>query len=229
MKKACLAVFAILLLLPLGARAEKLELNMRNLDIGAMALVPAHFLRMFIHEQSHAAVARSYGASITKFVIWPEKIDGKIVLGYTEYIDFGRRSDIIPTDRQLALIAIAPVISDLIIFSATETAFALDGISYDSYLAPLIFLVGEVMPWIDFVQTAIISSDIREFEKRTGWSPTIIRSAGVVIAFAGGYLLVRRAGKIFLKPRGQKIKQKVRRGIALMPFADVGASISIQF
>jgi hypothetical protein len=163
-------------------------------------------------------VARGMGAQDRHLA---EKKDGHLLLGYTITRWNGK-----PTDIQRAVFYISPAITDIIIFSATEAAFALGAFSNDSWLTPIIFVGGELAPLIDFAAKFIKSTDIEKFEKVTGIHPAITRSIGGAVALAGAYLTIRRAKKIFLKTPNLK---KENRLVSIAPFADVGAALIVQF
>lgn len=207
-------------LLSAPVRAENLKINSDNLRIGLIGFIPAFLFQAFVHERTHAAIAKSQGAKIVEFSFYPVRKEREFYFGLTT-AEWPKE----PTDRQAAYFYIAPAITNLIVFSATETAFALDGIDCASYLAPVIFLVGELGPWVDFTRRIIVSNDISQFEMKSGVPPLITRSVGMAASFLGGYLLIKRAKKIFWRPA----KKTAVRRVKLTPFSDIGASITMEF
>lgn len=209
-----------ILLLDMPARAEHSKINALNLQIGFAGLVPAFLFQTFVHERTHAAIAKSQGAKIIELSFYPVRKNGEFYFGLTT-AEWPKE----PTDKQAAHFYISPAITSIIIFSATEATFALGGIDHSSCLSAVIFLVGELAPWIDFTHMILLSKDISRFEEKTGVPMPITRSVGIGISFFGGYLMLNRAKKIFWR----HTKKTALRRIKLTPFSDIGASVTMEF
>lgn len=172
------------------------ELDKKKLVVGIAALVPAYFAHVVIHEGTHALTAISQGATITDFRFWPSISNDHFYWGLVTANWPGE-----PSEAKKAIFDIAPQITNVILFSATETLFATGAVPMDSYGAVLLFVFGEAATWLSFTSTAIHSVDIANFETSTGLHPAITRSIGAAISLAGLYFMARRAHKIFWKSK----------------------------
>lgn len=212
-----------------GETKEKLPyLNYTNIKIALATLFPAYWLHITIHEGTHALTALSYGARIKEFIVWPHSrmIDGKNELSLGR-ISYTWRTRV--TNSERAMVHISPLITNAVLFSASEVLFATDIITSDSYLAPIIFVVGELYPWIDFTKTVLFSRDIEYFEGYSSLPPAAVRITGGIAAALGACALVYRAIQIFGKKRK---KEKKDSRVLFHPIIDkdyMGGSAIMRF
>lgn len=196
MERKILIVVAAFLLLPASARAEETEakkINWQNIKLGIFLLLPAHFLETAIHEGSHAIAAKASGGNVTEFNILPSNDDGHFYMGYTK-ISWPHP----PTNKERALVLVSPKIANIFLFSASEIIFRTGIIDNSSQSAVVLFIFGELAPWVDFTAGIIHSTDMTRFESATGLRASFTRTIGAMISFAGFYFLFERAKKVFL-------------------------------
>ena len=222
MKKLIVVILCCFSSIQADARVTKNAkvLDKKKLAVGIAAFLPSYFAHVVIHEGTHALTAISQGADITTFRVWPSISNDHFFLGLTEA--FYLRE---PSEAKKAIFDIAPQITNIILFSATETLFATGAVNMDSYSAVLLFVFGEAATWASFTSTIIHSADMSNFETATGLHPAITRSIGAAISLTGLYFAARRAHKIFWKSKSPpKVSDRFQPG-----FSASGKEMTVAF
>tara|TARA_B100000315_G_scaffold258956_1_gene312936 strand:+ start:1500 stop:2192 length:693 start_codon:yes stop_codon:yes gene_type:complete len=202
MKATTLFFIFLVLLVPAVGKAytNETEWNSKNIKI-ALATIPlAYMSEIMLHEGSHALTGTIYGLELERISFFPDYVDlgggkKKFYLGHVKFKDRHLASP-----AESAHISMAPYIMHAILFSTSEVLFETGVVPHDSYVAPILFMMGEVAPWVSFTKSVIKSADFENFEESTGVHPGITRSVGVMISIVGACLIVRRGMKIFRKP-----------------------------
>ena len=99
-------------------------------------------------------------------------------------------------------------------FSLTEAAFRTGIMDGSPRMATIVFVFGELAPWVDFTVGIIRPVDMNAFENATGLRPSFTRTIGATISFVGLYFLIERARKIFMAPRREKASERFGVGFA---------------
>jgi len=172
------------------------KLDAWQVAIAGSHLLPGYFLELAAHEYvGHALPITLSGGTVTKVSILPERIDETWFLGATRFDGAFTRSE-------LVFIYMGPYMMDVFLFSAAEALFASGAVPYDSYLAPVLFITGELLPWWDFMSTLTNphrEADLALFERDLRVHPAVTRTVGGIIAGGGLALMTLRAVKIFSK------------------------------
>ncbi len=214
MKK--IPILLMLLLPPMNSWAQRVELDKENLAWAVASLLPSALMHTFLHESSHAIAAKALGAEVTEFHVWDIFSIGQI----------DTKWDRRPSERQITMFLLAPQATNILLFSVTELLFASEAISPRSRLAPILFIFGEFLPWLDITLVTIGSFDIRMLEQRTSIQPEVTRSVGAAISVVGAVFLAHRAYRVFFKKiRARETVSHVRVSMQ----GEAGISVALDF
>ena len=203
LKKLIFFILFLHLFFPQKSYAEGIEFNEKQWRLGLIAMIPSFPLTIILHEGMHSFAATSMGARITDFRIWPSILDNKLSLGYVNI-----ERDLPFTPRQYAFFALAPQITNALLFCVTESLFYCNTVSSQSPVAPFIFVFGELFPWIGFTTAFIHSSDVENVEKFAHVPRYVIRPIGAVVSAIGAYFMIKRGYQIFFQKRRHRPKYK---------------------
>jgi len=205
------------------SRSFAIDANTDNIGLGIALLIPSFWAQIALHEGSHAIMMTALGGRVARFHILPSYQGDKMYLGYTDV-----KWPAPPTATQLAMVSLAPQMTNVLLFTTTEMLFYYDIIPPDSRLAPLFFVFGELAPWIDFTFTVVIydSTDMRNLQERSGVSRGVSRSVGAAISAVGAYFLIKRGYSVFSK-RWRPAKIAAKTAPRYKIFLQEGPSIAL--
>lgn len=196
---AMMVVLSVLLAASVAGAAEKeTELELDTVKLWNLAGLPAYFfLENFLHESSHALVAKSLGEDIDSFKPYPHRSeDGVFLLG-----GFVTSADHI-SKRDTSLVAIAPYLTDTALFVSTDLFLSYNVVEPKSAGGLILYSVGMLAPFIDLVYNAHgfgSHNDFVIFSKAAGVNrfATLAVTEGVVMVAA--LRLVMQGFEVFSK------------------------------
>ncbi|OFZ83757.1 MAG: hypothetical protein A2603_01655 [Bdellovibrionales bacterium RIFOXYD1_FULL_55_31] len=169
--------------------------------IGAAALIaPAeYFLNVALHEGSHALAVKTFGGKVQDFKITPSKDgEGYVMFGKTEYTgEFSK--------AQLAIIDIAPKISDILIVGSYAALQESENVPQNKYAQVAAAMVA-TGAWVDFSQDILFvgsQNDLTKFMSRLG-----ARDGGERFSYKLGYGALALAGGLEIGKGWHRVFQK---------------------
>lgn len=148
---AMMMVFFVLLTASEASAAEKeTELEFDKVKLWNLAGLPAYFfLENFLHESSHALMAKSLGEEIRSFKPYPHRSEDGVFLmgGFVTSVDHISKRDI-------SLVSLAPYMTDTVIFVSTDLLLSYNVVEPRSVEGLIVYSVGMLAPFIDLVYNA---------------------------------------------------------------------------
>lgn len=142
-------------------------------------------MQVNLHEGSHALAAMSLGYHVDTYKPWPHFVD---IDGQSHLVggEFAIREDDAAIPRaDYAWISIAPFVTDLLLFLASD--LALEAVPADSYGAPFLAFGGMMFPLPDFAAGILFrtsETDIMKFHQSSGvpsWVSFLVGGALIVV------------------------------------------------
>ena len=161
-------------------KLEKPKLKFQKKKLWNLAALPAYFfLETTIHEGSHAVAAIFNGYHVSAFKPYPHVASGQLLWGafYLKDKWYSKSSE--------AVIAAAPYFTDLIIFTSTDLLLGYRLIPPESVAGLIVYTVGMVAPWINFVYNVNNTNPLNDFScisRAIGINRWAVLAVGDVIA-----------------------------------------------
>ena len=192
-----MAVLAVLALRPGVAAAERPS-DTSLVLAGAGMAVPSYMAWVIIHESSHMVFAKAYGATITRFQIWPGRhpINQRFYFGYVQW--HGRM-----TTTERIITGLAPKLPDLIYLGAYTALLGTGNFPDNDYaqLALTVFATGALVDFskdlVAFWTPADVNIALRRAGLQSFWRQLPWRIIHVGLAAAAGYAVWKGYHKVF--------------------------------
>ena len=208
-------------------KLERPKLKFQKKKLWNLAALPAYFfVEVNLHEGSHTLTAMARGYKVAAYKPYPHMYEGRFLWGafYTKAGTSFR-----PVDD--ALITIAPYITDVIIFTSVDLLLGFRVIPPESVAGLIVYTVGMLAPWINFVyniNNVSAMNDFSVFAKVNGANRWVVLAVGdAIAAFAAWRLWVRGRDVLF---SAAPVKEKPSRVTVAPLMGGVnGAMVGIKF
>ena len=162
--------------------------------------IPVYFLWMTtLHEGSHALVAEMSGVKVTSFKPYPHFED----FGYGRQFYWGTTNFAGQiSKRQETWVLAAPVINDVLLFTASDLTLTY-GLDSDSSAAPFFLMGGMICPLVDFlvnVNGPSAGNDTTRWGKNIGMPKWSIMLVGDALAGVAVWRILHHGRNILFEP-----------------------------
>jgi len=202
--------------------------------LGQLFMSPVYFLLWdAIHEGSHALMGVALGREIVRFRPFPHNENWTDDKGEEQSrFYFGSVSFWVSNDEdpwRAALISIAPIITDVLVFTASDLALQY-GVDQHSVAAPFLLGGGMVAPMIDMMVSLNCMSntcDLSRFSEASGIPRSAIMVVGYAMMFTALWRCLHQFRRLFMEHRPKPNRRSLAVSVALLQDSEyVGAGIN---
>lgn len=212
-------VFACVLVVSFSASAES-HRRFRRQTLYHLIAIPAYYLiGVGLHEGSHAAavgvVPQTELVSFRPYPHFMRFSDGssRFVNGSIHY-QWERCNP--PSNGAMAFISLAPYLTDIAIFTATDLMLSLGVISPRSPLVGMLYIIGMIGTGIDFFYNLLGSlngNDFTNAAESLGIHPAVFTAVGGVLSAVALWRVIRVGYDVFTEPVDSPRQRHRRRTV----------------